>query len=91
MIYLIKGNDSFHIDKKINEIITKTKTNDFDIHRYDGKSRGFSLQELVDDLMTIPFFSGTKVVLYKNPKTIAPIYINIRAIQLNLSIVISFK
>lgn len=67
MIYLIKGNDSFHIDKKINEIITKTKTNDFDIHRYDGKSRGFSLQELVDDLMTIPFFSGTKVVLYKNP------------------------
>ena len=37
MIYLIKGNDSFHIDKKINEIITKTKTNDFDIHRYDGK------------------------------------------------------
>ncbi|MGN1054435.1 MAG: DNA polymerase III subunit delta, partial [Erysipelotrichaceae bacterium] len=57
----------FHIDKKINEIITKFKTNDFDIHRYDGKSRGFSLQELVDDLMTIPFFSGTKIVLYKNP------------------------
>lgn len=67
MIYLIKGNDSFHIDKKINEIVTKSKINDFDIHRYDGKNRGFNLQELVDDLMTIPFFSGSKIVLYKNP------------------------
>lgn len=67
MIYLIKGNDRYHIDKKIDEIIAKQNIADFDIHRYDGKSKSFLLQELVDDLMTIPFFSGYKIILFKNP------------------------
>ncbi|MGX9357801.1 DNA polymerase III subunit delta [Mycoplasma sp. 773] len=66
-MYLIKGNENFLINKKINEIINKEKTievGDIEIVKfYDF----FTLEELSDALNNNSLFLNKKIILFKNP------------------------
>lgn len=67
MIYLIKSNDRYHCDNKIQEILKQFEIDFFDIHKYDGSNRYFNYDELYEDLVTLPLFSEYKAVIYNNP------------------------
>ena len=67
MITILNGNEKFLIESEIKKIIKDTKVDEMNISNYDGGDKTFDIDELVNDCLTLPFFSERKVVVLKNP------------------------
>ena len=68
MNYLLIGNESYLIKKKMNEIIKEWAKDDLELSvvTYDASSSLFSISMLVEDASTIPFFTQNKILVVKN-------------------------
>lgn len=63
MIYIIEGEEEIFIKQKINEIC---KSKDAEIIRFDGNSKLFTLQEMLDACLGNTLFSNGNIVLVKD-------------------------
>ena len=63
MNYLLYGVDTGRIQKEINKIVQEF-SQDYDLIQYDLKTS--SMNEVLFEIGTIPFFSAHKVVVVKN-------------------------
>ena len=64
-IYLFKGNEELIIHNKIETIIKNAKVPSFNKTTYDLEIS--SLNDAINDCLTIPFMSNKKIVIIKNP------------------------
>ena len=64
-ICLFLGEEKYIINSKINRIIKETKADEFNITSYDCEETNVS--NAIQDALTPPFMSDTKVVLIKRP------------------------
>ena len=63
--HLFLGEEKYIINSKINRIIKETKADEFNITSYDCEETNVS--NAIQDALTPPFMSDTKVVLIKRP------------------------
>lgn len=68
MITIINGSEKFLIESEIKKIIKENGVDTMNIIEYDGDDKSFVINDLVNDCLTLPFFSDKKVVILKNPK-----------------------
>ena len=64
-VCLFLGEEKYIINSKINRIIKETKADEFNITSYDCEETNVS--NAIQDALTPPFMSDTKVVLIKRP------------------------
>lgn len=64
-VYLFYGDESLIIKNKIDRIINDSKADEFNISTYDLEE--VSILNALQDAITMPFLSASKVVLCKNP------------------------
>lgn len=63
MIYILKGQEEYFINQKLNELIKG-----FDnVIKYDGSSKDFNLDEMLDSCTSVGLFQDKNVVLVKDP------------------------
>ncbi len=69
MNYLIVGTESYLINKKLTEILSESgaSTSELNVGLFDATANDFSIQSVIDDCNTPPFFGDKKVVIIKNP------------------------
>ena len=65
MIYIIKGQEPFLINKKIDELLNGFT--DAQISRYNGADRSFSVSEMIDACTNVGLFADRTVVLVRDP------------------------
>ena len=65
-VYLFYGDESLIIKNKIDRLIKDSKADEFNISTYDLDE--VSIITAIQDAITMPFLSASKVVLCKNPK-----------------------
>lgn len=63
MLYIIEGEEELFIKNKIDEIIRKDNC---EVIRFDGNSKDFSMQEMLDSCQNNNLFSDKSVVLVKD-------------------------
>ena len=68
MITILNGNEKFLIESEIKKIIKDAKVDTMNIVEYDGNDKAFNIDDLINDCLTLPFFSDKKVVLLKDPQ-----------------------
>jgi DNA polymerase-3 subunit delta len=64
-IFLFYGNEELMIKNKIDKLINAITDNQYNINVYDMQVNNVSMA--VQDLLTPPFLSDSKVVVIKNP------------------------
>lgn len=64
-VYLFLGEEELIIQNKINKIITQSKADAFNINVYDMEED--TISKAINDCMTPPFLSDSKVVVIKRP------------------------
>lgn len=64
MIYIVSGKESYLIDEKLNELISK---NGGEVIKIDGLSKNFSYEEVLESCTSVGLFSNASIVLVKDP------------------------
>ncbi len=69
MNYCIVGTEGYLINQKIKEVMKSSDIheNDLNVTFFDATANEFSIQSLVDDCNTLPFFGDKKIVVVRNP------------------------
>ncbi|CCV64284.1 DNA polymerase III, delta subunit (HolA), fragment [Alteracholeplasma palmae J233] len=63
-IYTIFGKQFFFVEKKLETMLTEYKNKEVDIIKYDLDDS--PIEELIQELQTISFFSDEKIIIVKN-------------------------
>ena len=66
MNYLLIGNEVYNLRKRKEELISLANVDDMNLIIYENCS-GDSLEEMISDCHTIPFFADKKIVILQNP------------------------
>lgn len=64
MIYIIKGDEPYFINQKVNEILAKINCEPV---KFDGYSKNFSIDEVIDNCVSFSLFSSESCVILENP------------------------
>lgn len=67
MIYLLRGNENYLIQKEIKKIAKETEVEPMGLIRFNGLSPAFSMVSFIDELITFAFFVNKKVIVFKDP------------------------
>lgn len=67
MIYLIRGDESYLVQKEIAKITSAAKVEPMGLVRFNGCSPTFKMSAFLDELMTFGFFASKKVIVFKDP------------------------
>lgn len=66
MNYLLIGNEVYNLRKRKEELISQANIDDMNLIIYENCT-GVSLDEMISDCHTIPFFADKKIIILQNP------------------------